>query len=331
MKSLQLTKKEKLHFAEIIKSPPQEGELRLKVKFCGICRTDAKMYFEGQRDLRMPRILGHEFCGTDSEGRTFAVWPAKSCGTCKYCRSGSENLCPTIEIIGFHRDGAMAEYINVPKASLIELPKNLPAHFAIFAEPMACGINALQQMTKNSCELRNNDNHNLLIIGGGTCGLLLAIVAKAYGLQVSLFESSHKKTVKSKAFIESSEIEILKNIPDDRSFDYCINATASSESFSIGIKSLKTSGTFSLFSGFSKKDTIPANIINEIHYRQLNLTGAYGCTKQQMAEALNIINNNKIAVKSLIEDFIVLEKVEKAMPAIFAGEVFRFIITARLQ
>ena len=326
MKSLQLTKHNKLHYADTAESPIQAGEVRLKVNFCGICRTDAKMYFEGQRDLRMPRILGHEFSGTDSDGRTFAVWPAKSCERCEQCKSGHENLCPNIEIIGFHRDGAMAEYVTVPEKSLIELPVDLPPQFAIFAEPMACGINALQQI-KSDCKFnKHNDSNHILIIGGGTCGLLTALVAKTYGLNVTVLENSPEKIHKSKVFAESSNIDIVAHIPEKRHFNYCINATASLESLTTGIKLLKSSGTFSLFSGFSKNDAIPANIINEIHYRQLNITGAYGCTKLQMSEALQIINRNQNIIESLIEKSLKLEEVEKTIPAVFAGETFRYII-----
>jgi len=329
MKNLRLLNSHNLQYINTSKPILIDDEVLLKVKYCGVCRTDAKMWDSGQRDLSLPRVLGHEFCGIDSDNRTFVVWPAKKCGVCKYCLNGTENLCAKVKIIGFHRDGAMAEYISVPKESLIELDSNLPGELSIFAEPMACGINALNQFSisnskldsSNSCELRK-----IIIFGGGTCGLLLAIVAKCYGLEPTVIEIDKKKRKKSLTFVKNTGITVKATIPEDQTFDYGINATSSLTSLEDGIKRIKPLGEFSIFSGFNSIEQIPASVINEIHYRQLKLSGAYGCTKSGMVDAINIINKNREAVKTLIEDFITLEEVEKKLPKIILGETFRYII-----
>lgn len=80
----------------------------LKVICCAICRTDAKMWRSGHRDLVLPRVLGHEIAGIDpASGQLYAVWPGQVCGTCDYCRTGRENLCEEMQIIGFHTDGGV--------------------------------------------------------------------------------------------------------------------------------------------------------------------------------------------------------------------------------
>lgn len=360
MKNLRLLNSHNLQYTDTHKPSLVDGEVLLKVKYCGICRTDAKMWESGQRDLTLPRVLGHEFCGIDSDNRTFVVWPAKKCGICEQCLNNNENLCSEVEIIGFHRDGGMAEYVNVPKESLIELPTNLPEELSIFAEPMACGINALNQLginptsgfndSNNSCELRK-----IIIFGGGTCGLLLALVAKQYGLEPTIIEIDPKKREKSLLFIEITGISMndsientisinhnqrdmnLKHIANkecdiknptcgDQTFDYGINATADLNSLEEGIKIIKPLGEFCIFSGFNSSKKIPASVINEVHYRQLKLCGAYGCTKSGMVEAIDIIDKNRDAITTLIEDFITLKEVETELPKIISGETFRYII-----
>lgn len=360
MKNLRLLNSHNLQYTDTPKPTLVEGEVLLKVKYCGICRTDAKMWDSGQRDLTLPRVLGHEFCGIDSDNKTFVVWPAKKCGICEHCLNNNENLCSRVEIIGFHRDGGMAEYVSVPKESLIPLPPNLPEELSIFAEPMACGINALNQFcfnnnkldSNNSCELRK-----IIIFGGGTCGLLLALVAKQYGLEPTVIEIDKTKREKSLPFIKITGISIndsienafrinhnqgdinLKhitnkewydtNIPPtcgDQTFDYGINATSDLGSLEEGIKVIKPLGEFSIFSGLNNSEKIPTSVINEIHYRQLKLSGAYGCTKSGMVDAINIIDKNRDAITTLIEEFITLEEVEKELPKIIAGERFRYII-----
>jgi threonine dehydrogenase-like Zn-dependent dehydrogenase len=330
MKYLTLTDRHQLCLKEGVTPEAKDDEICLEVQYCGICRTDAKMWNTGQRDLRLPRILGHEFCGSDSNQKAFTVWPAKSCGRCSQCTSGHENLCPEIEIIGFHRDGGMSEYVSVPKSSLIELPCSLSPELSIFAEPMACTINALEQLdavteTKD-CELRRSEKKTIIIIGGGTCGLLSALAAKTYNLKPVIIEKCKEKRSKSHLFSQTTNIEIIEGLEDDMSFDYGINAASTPEAVISGIRSIKSAGKFCLFSGLDKKIQLPSAIFNEIHYRQLTMHGAYGCTKLQMQNALKIIQDNQNAIQFLIEEFTNLENVEEKMNAILNKNAFRYIV-----
>ena len=331
MKNLRLLNRHTLQYIDKPKPTLVDGEVLLKVKYCGICRTDAKMWDSGQRDLTLPRVLGHEFCGINDDGKVFVVWPAKKCGVCEHCLNNNENLCSNVEIIGFHRDGGMAEYVSVPKESLIELDSGFPKELSIFAEPMACGINALKQFgisptsgfngSNNSCGLRK-----IIIFGGGTCGLLLALVAKQYRLEPTIIEIDPKKREKSLPFKKITGIAINEKIPEKETFDYGINATSDLRSLEEGIKIIKPLGGFCIFSGFNSSEKISASVINEIHYRQLKLCGGYGCTKSGMVDAIDIIDKNRDAIKTLIEDFITLKEVETVLPKIISGETFRYII-----
>ncbi|WP_430981841.1 hypothetical protein [Halorhodospira halophila] len=66
------------------------------------------MWQSGHRDLVLPRVLGHELCVRGEDGRRYAVWPGASCGRCQACRSGAENLCRAVAVLGFHRDGGIS-------------------------------------------------------------------------------------------------------------------------------------------------------------------------------------------------------------------------------
>ena len=104
------------------------GEILIKTMACGICRTDMKCFTQGQRDLKMPRILGHEIAGTVaaigqgvtqvSVGDRVQVSPGISCGTCPYCLKGQDNLCDSVQILGFHVNGGFAEYLLIPAEGL---------------------------------------------------------------------------------------------------------------------------------------------------------------------------------------------------------------------
>ncbi len=301
--------------------PPKQGESQtlLRVSHCAVCRTDAKMWREGHRDLTLPRVPGHEICGSDEAGGgRFVVWPGVSCGSCSNCLAGLENLCPTMSIQGFHRDGGFAEQVSVPSSSLIPVPTGLPGHLACFAEPLGCALNALEQ-------IRLSAGASVLIFGGGSLGLLLTMAIREMGAEPFLVETNGRKLDRSKAF--RANLEIDGSITCSRSeFDAAINATASPASFLEGIPRLRTGGCFCAFSGLSSGESVPSRMINEIHYRQLHLVGAYGCTRAQMARALDLIQHRVDAMGLLIEDRIGLEQVPSVFPAVLSGQALKFVV-----
>jgi alcohol dehydrogenase, propanol-preferring len=111
---------------------PAEGELLLKVVACGVCRTDLHVT-EGDLPVHRPGVTpGHEVVGeVISAAGTFrtgdragAAWLRHTDGTCDYCLSGRENLCPASSYTGWDHDGGYAEYMTVPAEFAHRLPKD---------------------------------------------------------------------------------------------------------------------------------------------------------------------------------------------------------------
>jgi L-iditol 2-dehydrogenase len=125
--------------------------------------------------------MGHEFCGQVEEGRGGEAGSLAGqkmishaivhCGQCPACLRGDTNLCGGRQVFGMHRTGALAEYVAVPERILIPWPAGLPAASAIFAEPLANGINALRQ---GSSPRRSR----IVVIGAGPIGLMCLFAAK---------------------------------------------------------------------------------------------------------------------------------------------------------
>lgn len=169
MKALLLEEIRKIKVSDIETPNCGKDETIVKVICCSVCRTDAKMWSQGQRDLTLPRVLGHEICVQKLDlNERYIVWPASTCKTCHYCKNSAENLCKSIQIIGFHRDGGFAQYIKVPSDSLIKVPLNVPSEIACMTELMASAINAIEQT-------KIQENLKVLIYGGGPAGLLIAL------------------------------------------------------------------------------------------------------------------------------------------------------------
>ncbi|WP_024443757.1 MULTISPECIES: zinc-binding alcohol dehydrogenase family protein [unclassified Mycobacterium] len=113
---------------------PEPSELLVAVQACGVCRTDLHVA-EGDLPVHRPGVIpGHEVVGEVVEvgadaGDEFAVgdrvgiaWLRHTCGTCRYCRRGDENLCPHSRYTGWDDDGGYAEFATVPAAFALRLP-----------------------------------------------------------------------------------------------------------------------------------------------------------------------------------------------------------------
>jgi threonine dehydrogenase-like Zn-dependent dehydrogenase len=317
MKALFLKEKNHLSFENIPKPIKRNGERVLKVSFCSICRADSKMWKNGHRDLVLPRVLGHEISGICEEtGERFVVWPGLSCGTCPQCLSGSENLCKEMKITGFHRDGGFAEFVSAPEKSLVPVPDSLPLEIASLAELMACGINAFEQLPEP------DKISKALIVGGGSAGLMTAFAFASHGIDAKVLEKNPEKIQKSKDFTDKSGIEIEKDFED--SFDAAVNAASSPKALSDAIIKVSSGGSVVFFSGLS--ENIPVKTFNEIHYKQLNVYGAYGCKKNQMEQAVKLLDQNSEAFKFLIERRVKLEDVPDIMPLVESGKHLKFTI-----
>ncbi|MQA02590.1 MAG: zinc-binding alcohol dehydrogenase family protein [Streptosporangiales bacterium] len=120
-----------LHLASVPVPEPGAGELLVRVRCCGVCRTDLHVA-EGDLPVHLPGVVpGHEVVGEVVAGITGDVgpgdrvgiaWLRHTCGTCGYCTRGAENLCPHSRYTGWDADGGYADYALVPAAYAYPLP-----------------------------------------------------------------------------------------------------------------------------------------------------------------------------------------------------------------
>lgn len=293
-----------------------DGWTTLDVVHCGICRTDAKMWEQGHRDLVLPRVLGHEIIAHDSLHR-YAVWPGVACGNCAYCKSGRENLCDAMKIMGFHHDGGFANTITVPRDNCIPVPPELDSVTATLAEPAGCIVHAFDKV-------RLKPGDRVLVYGGGTLGLLASIIAQHYGAAVDILEHHYDKITKAKR-IDTSEYFTFVNVPDI-TYDIIILCCGDYQAFVSSIDNAAKGTSVIFFSGLGGGRTVDTSILNSIHYKELSLTGSYGLTKKNMCESLQILCKYKAAIILLVEKVLFPDEVEDIMPGVLSGDYYRFVL-----
>src|SRR5919109_3371093 len=90
-----------LREARIAEPHPRPAELLLRVRACGVCRTDLHIFDGDLARPKLPLVLGHQIVGIDEDGRRVGVpWLAWTCGQCEYCETGRENLCRRARFTG---------------------------------------------------------------------------------------------------------------------------------------------------------------------------------------------------------------------------------------
>jgi len=179
-----------LELAELPSPEPGAGELLLDVAACAVCRTDLHVLDGELANPKLPLVLGHQIVGTVAavgagvEGfaageRVGVPWLGWTCGECRFCRSGRENLCERARFTGYDRDGGFAEQAVADARFCFGIPGEYPD---AQAAPLLCagliGWRALRFA---------GDAERLGLYGFGASAHIVAQVARSQGRRVFAF------------------------------------------------------------------------------------------------------------------------------------------------
>ena len=179
-----------LRLADVDAPRPAPDQLLIKVRACGVCRTDLHIAEGDLVPPKVPLVLGHEIVGeviesgAEADGflegtRVGVPWLGWTCGVCAYCRSGRENLCPDARFTGYHHDGGYAELAVAYARYCFRIP---PGFDDVEAAPLLCagliGYRALRAA---------GDARRLGLFGFGAAAHVIAQVARHEGRDVFAF------------------------------------------------------------------------------------------------------------------------------------------------
>ena len=232
-----------LRYQDVPDVQANEGEVLVHIKACGICGSDIpRVYTKGT--YHFPTIPGHEFAGIVEKvgpnvdekwiGKKVAVFPLLPCRKCSACESGKYAQCKDYDYFGSRRDGAFSEYIAVPTWNLIVVPDGISYEAAAMCEPAAVAYHAVSRANVLPGE-------NVLVVGSGTIGLMVAMWAKVSGVSrviITDIDDRNLEFAKSLGFkyvVNSKDanipVEVLK-MTDGEGAKYafdCVGVTAALE------------------------------------------------------------------------------------------------------
>ena len=325
MKAVVLEEIEKLVIKDIPAPEPGSKEVLVKIKACGLCGTDLKLY-RGQYRANTPVVLGHEFAGEVIEagkevkdikvGDRVASDPNESCGACNWCRSARPCFCNDLAAYGVLRNGGFAEYAVVGEKGTYKIPEGLDYDIASFAEPVSCVCHAIDRANIKPGE-------TVLIIGGGPTGQILLQMAKLAGagelimVTRSQWKLDFAKRLGATHTINVKEENVLKRtmeITGELGVDVVIEAVGTPETVEQAFGLAKRGGRVIIF-GFSPQGAKATFIPFDILSKELTILGSW-VNPYTFPRALDLMASKKIDLESLVSTKISLDNIMDGFKAL---------------
>ncbi|MGW4801659.1 zinc-dependent dehydrogenase [Nonomuraea sp. NPDC004297] len=308
------------------------GELKIRVRNCSTCGTDAKILKFGHHHIVPPRVMGHEIAGeVVGTGARVQVIAAIPCGRCADCAAGRRTVCPNQESMGYHYDGGFAEYLIVPAKVLAvdgvnAIPDGVGYAEASVAEPLACVLNG-QTLA------RVGPGDDVVVMGAGPIGCLHVRLARARGAsRVFLVDVNAERLamaaelVRPDAAIDADPVEQVLKLTGGRGADVVITAAASGAAQEQAVRMAARQGRLSFFGGLPKDDPIIALDSNLVHYRELTIVGANGSSPAHNAQALRLVAEGAVTVSDLITHRLPLPRVLDGIDLVTRGAAIKVTI-----
>lgn len=318
----------------------KSGEILIRQEACNICTADYTQWL-GQREHRgYPMAGGHEGVGTviakaddvyefNLGDRIAFIFPY--CGHCKNCKMGRQDECTCREKVKLPLKGTQqyfgfSQYMVRHSRYCVKISRKLPLPEACFVEPVATVLNA-----------QNNLTHRLgdtvLVIGGGTMGLLNAEVERLRGSKVIVSEVMEEKLKKGKEMgfetINPQETDIktvIDEFTDHEGLDIVILAAGNQIALNQALDLIKKkSGQILFFSASypSAELNIPAN---RIHYDKLRLLGAFNSTLIDFYQASRLLGNKLVNVSKLVDSIYDLNDIQEAFKRASEPNTYRVCV-----
>ena len=281
-----------LSVGEIAK-PHNADEALVRVLLSGICNTDLEI---ARGYAGFNGTIGHEFVGivedsteADVIGRRVVGEINAGCGKCELCRNEDPRHCASRTVLGIvGRDGAHAEFLQLPAVNLIPLPDNIPDEQAVFTEPLAAACGILERV-------EINENDRVAVIGDGKLGLLCAqVVALTGAATVLVGKHAAKLRIAERRGIETSTpTEATKR---QREFDLVVEASGAAEGFQLALNLLRPKGKLVLKSTFHGATNMDASriVVDEI--------SIVGSRCGRFEPAIDLLQKQAVDVASLISE-----------------------------
>ena len=304
--------------------PPGPGDVSIRIAFCGICGTDMHV-FHGNMDARVGhnRILGHEMSGVVEAvgeevsgigvGQKVVVRPLHHCGDCPACSAGHQHICHKLKFLGLDTDGAMQEIWTVPAHTVHTLPDTIRMDYAALIEPLAVACHDVRLS-----ELERDED--VLVIGGGPIGMLVAMVAREAGGRVIVSEVNENRIAIAEQLgfdtVNPAQTDLAAEInrrTNDKGAAVVFEVSGSQAGVDAMTGCAATRARLVMVAIHATKPNID---LFQFFWRELRLIGARVYTADDYEKAISLIGDGAIDADTVITDVSPLTEIQGAFEAL---------------
>ena len=319
-----LDETEKINFYEVENVDPNDNEVRIKINRVGICGSDIHAFHGQHPTMSAPVTMGHELAGVIDKvgtnvdkfkvGDRVTVRPQVTCGKCYYCEHGYENVCSNLAVIGCRKDypGGGQEYMTVDQHLVFKLADNMTMEDGAMVEPVTVAIAAVNTFKMN---VRNK---NILVLGGGTIGNLVAQCAKAKGARsVTITDIFDEKLEIARSCGIDHTINTMKEDLKEKVKEYygeygldgILECVGTETTLNQAIQVSRKEGEI-IIVGIYAKD--PHIHMIDVQEHELHISGVLMYSEAEFEEAIQLISNRKINIDELKSAHFPLAKYNEA-------------------
>ncbi len=336
--------KEQLPVREVPEPSLAEGEMLLAIEACSVCGTDLRTYRHGDHKIIPPRILGHEFCGRVIESRApdspvkigdrVVMYIVIVSGTDRYVEMGRENLTQHRTTMSYHHDGAFAPRMKVParavqQGNLFPVTSDISSEIMSLAEPLGCCMNAHSR-------LRIGLKDTVAVLGAGPIGLMHAALARLQGAQkVVVLDNNPARLEMARGFDldatvlvrpDGSHRDEVRKLTGGWGPDVVVVAVSSAAAQNDALELAAKAGRVNFFAGLPKSNPIAPLDVNQIHYKELEVSGSYSERKSDFQAAFALLHSGRFPAEKIITHRLPLARISEAFPLMESGAALKVCI-----
>lgn len=344
MQAIILNKPGDFSIKEIDTPEVKEDEVLIRIKSSGICTNDVRD-FNGDCNYSYPRIGGHEYAGVIEKlgsevnkerfhvGQKVVQYIIDDCKECFYCKHGDENICeehPNSVI--FHNEnglsgyGGFAEFVIDKAEDLFTYSEDTSFEKMAYTEPLACVVNSISRTKILFAD-------DVVVIGGGTMGLLHVMLAKLKGARVILSEPLKERREKALQLgcddvidpINQDAVEEVKRLTGGRGAMVVFNTTANPKVAAQSVEMTAPTGTVVMFSSIHPNEPVPVNM-GAVHSWQKTITGAVSPTIKSFFQAVELINKGIVDPTVFTEEMIDYKEFGRAIELASKPDTYKVIL-----
>lgn len=347
MKALVMSKPGDVVLTEIPTPVPKDDEVLVRVRAAGICINDVRD-FKGEGKYSYPRVGGHEFAGEIvamgkdvnhyhadrfQVGQRVVTYVIDNCNQCYYCKNGFDNVCPDFaHTVSYQNPNGIsgfmgfAQYVVAKADDVYICNDDVPYEKLAVVEPMACVINSV-----NKVNIEYGDD--ILVIGGGTMGMLHVMLAQMKGARVILSEPMAARREKAlelgaKIAIDPMSCDVVEEImkiTDGQGCKVVFNTTAVPALAKQAIDCTAICGTMVMFSSLHPNKPVEVDL-GKIHSTQKNITGAQNGSAKTFYQAVQLLNKGLFDPAPITEAIYDYKDFYKAMECAMRPDTYKVVL-----